>query len=603
MSTLINGRDVAVSGHAKVGGDAHIQGNVHVRHNLVVDGWADIKNIKGANRGIYLTMDDLVRANPRPLEGWFAGVGASSPFAAYVSRCGQWMPTGGTIAVNVDMSVYTAEVSALRGEVGRLSAIVANLIAPERPDTAVVTVLSSDASMGSVTGGGTYPVGSTVTLTAVANSGHRFVKWNDGNTQNPRTVAVGADVAYTAIFEADTPQEVTHTVTVGVAPGQQGMGSVSVNGNGTSASVADGGSVNLKATENAGYVFVRWSDRNTDAERTINGVTADMTLTATFAVARVIDIPTVVGATITAQAKLPGAAATEAYAEVQIADGKISVADGSTVKLTATPAEGKVFSGWYDGDELKSPDADYIFEATEKAEEMTLSVVVADEAPTWQDVTITLEIDGGTGSFVVEKKVGNNQWEPVGEQDGTGIAEISVTTADRLRLTATAGDGYIFNKWEVGDGVFATGNPKEIDVGYYFDGNGTIRAHFVQADFYYGAVDIPASGSHAADVANVAASLTGATISTATKTVSFSMGANKTFLLLYDETKAVPTSYRITTQIGDDTGSDFFTNTRKFYSKEGGVKVDGKTYQTVELKAGNSGSTAMPVEIVFTKQN
>jgi hypothetical protein len=41
---------------------------------------------------------------------------------------------------------------------------------------------------------------STATLTATANEGYRFVIWNDGNTDNPRTVALTSDTAFTAIF-------------------------------------------------------------------------------------------------------------------------------------------------------------------------------------------------------------------------------------------------------------------------------------------------------------------------------------------------------------------------------------------------------------------
>ena len=41
---------------------------------------------------------------------------------------------------------------------------------------------------------------STGTLTATANEGYRFVIWNDGNTENPRTVALTSDTAFTAIF-------------------------------------------------------------------------------------------------------------------------------------------------------------------------------------------------------------------------------------------------------------------------------------------------------------------------------------------------------------------------------------------------------------------
>ena len=41
---------------------------------------------------------------------------------------------------------------------------------------------------------------STGTLTATANEGYRFVIWNDGNTDNPRTVALTSDTAFSAIF-------------------------------------------------------------------------------------------------------------------------------------------------------------------------------------------------------------------------------------------------------------------------------------------------------------------------------------------------------------------------------------------------------------------
>ncbi len=66
-----------------------------------------------------------------------------------------------------------------------------------------ITATSADATMGSVTGGGTYNAGSTVTLTATANSGYHFVQWQDGNTANPRTITVIGNATYTATFEAN----------------------------------------------------------------------------------------------------------------------------------------------------------------------------------------------------------------------------------------------------------------------------------------------------------------------------------------------------------------------------------------------------------------
>ena len=66
-----------------------------------------------------------------------------------------------------------------------------------------ITVTANDPAMGSVSGGGTYDEGSVITLTATPNSGYRFMCWNDGNTYNPRTVTVTADMSFTAYFEAD----------------------------------------------------------------------------------------------------------------------------------------------------------------------------------------------------------------------------------------------------------------------------------------------------------------------------------------------------------------------------------------------------------------
>lgn len=54
---------------------------------------------------------------------------------------------------------------------------------------------------GTVAGGGIYANKSTVTLTARANKGYRFVKWSDGNTEKTRLVTVTSDATYTAEFE------------------------------------------------------------------------------------------------------------------------------------------------------------------------------------------------------------------------------------------------------------------------------------------------------------------------------------------------------------------------------------------------------------------
>ncbi len=64
-----------------------------------------------------------------------------------------------------------------------------------------LTVNSNNSSYGTVTGSGTYDHLAEVTITATPKPGFKFVKWSDGNTDNPRTIKVNKDTTYTAIFD------------------------------------------------------------------------------------------------------------------------------------------------------------------------------------------------------------------------------------------------------------------------------------------------------------------------------------------------------------------------------------------------------------------
>ncbi|MBO5975390.1 MAG: hypothetical protein J6P95_06730, partial [Paludibacteraceae bacterium] len=65
-----------------------------------------------------------------------------------------------------------------------------------------LTVESNNTSYGTVKGSDYYKVGEEVTITATPSRGYTFVKWNDGNTDNPRIItAEKTDITYTANFE------------------------------------------------------------------------------------------------------------------------------------------------------------------------------------------------------------------------------------------------------------------------------------------------------------------------------------------------------------------------------------------------------------------
>ncbi|MCI6554170.1 MAG: hypothetical protein MSA43_00685 [Prevotella sp.] len=119
-TTQIDG-DVSVGRNVMIGGKADIAGSVSVGHNLKVDGWLEAPNIKGANKGIFLTVQELREAYPVPHDGWMAGVGSSTPFTAYVGKGGDWVATGGTIEVTVDMSQYTEGVAQLQEDIDEVA--------------------------------------------------------------------------------------------------------------------------------------------------------------------------------------------------------------------------------------------------------------------------------------------------------------------------------------------------------------------------------------------------------------------------------------------------------------------------------------------------
>ena len=135
-----------------------------------------------------------------------------------------------------------------------------------------ITVKKTDG--GKVTGADTYPYGEDVTLKAVPDAGYMFVKWNDGETKNPRTITVSADKTYSAEF---APAK--YTVNIEVE-----NGTVTSAGN----DFAYGAEATLTATPAAGYKFVKWSDGNTDNPRTVT-ITEDLALSAVFEIATAID--------------------------------------------------------------------------------------------------------------------------------------------------------------------------------------------------------------------------------------------------------------------------------------------------------------------------
>ena len=110
-----------------------------------------------------------------------------------------------------------------------------------------------------------------VEISAIPNYGYHFVRWNDYNTSNPRTVSVTTDKTFAATFAKNV-----YSITKNAEHG-------SISGN-SSAEYLD--FVTLTVTPDYGYHFTQWSDGNTDNPR-IAQITQDTTFTAEVAYDRV----------------------------------------------------------------------------------------------------------------------------------------------------------------------------------------------------------------------------------------------------------------------------------------------------------------------------
>ncbi len=153
---------------------------VNSSHTLVANWTVNTHTVTWKNAdGIVLETDTGVAYGTTPTYNGSTPTKAST--AEYYYSFSGWSPSVGAITGD---TAYTAQFTATKRKY----------------------TISVSAENGSVTGGGTYEYGSSVTLTAIPNTGYKFKQWSDGNTDNPRTVTVTGDVTYTAEFESAMPE-------------------------------------------------------------------------------------------------------------------------------------------------------------------------------------------------------------------------------------------------------------------------------------------------------------------------------------------------------------------------------------------------------------
>jgi len=269
-----------------------------------------------------------------------------------------------------------------------------------------ITVSANPGYAGTTTGAGTYSYGTSITLTATANTGFNFSNW----TKNGQVVSSSANYTFTvtdggefvANFNANQ-----YTVVTVASPSVGGT----VTGGG---SFLFGQTCTLNAEPAEGYSFVNWTNNageivSTNVTYQFN-VYAHELMTAHFSLNKF---------TISATAS-PSVGGT--------VEGAGSYNYGETATLIATPATGYSFVNWTKEGEEVSSNASYSFVVTESG------AYVAHFSINSYDIEVEANpTEGGTVSGAGSYNYGAN-----------------------CILTATAAEGYNFVNWTKGNEVVTT---------------------------------------------------------------------------------------------------------------------------------------------------
>ena len=186
----------------------------------------------------------------------------------------------------------------------------------------VLTASVSPSAGGSITGGGTYNSGTTVTVTATPNAGYQFDSWSgDCTGTGTCSVVMNGNKSVTATFTAIPPPPRQCTLTASPSPSAGGT----VSGGGT---YTCGTTVTVTATPNTGYRFSRWSGACTGTGTCSVLVNANKSVTATFTRRQ---------CALTASASPSGGGTVS---------GGGTYTCGTRVTVTASPNAGYQFSRW-----------------------------------------------------------------------------------------------------------------------------------------------------------------------------------------------------------------------------------------------------------------
>ena len=243
-------------------------------------------------------------------------------------------------------------------------------------------------------------------VTAVPDKNYRFVNWSDGSTANPRTDTFAtSDITVTANFAL---KQYTLTYTAGAHGAITGTSPQTVTHGGNGSGVT--------AVPAIGYRFVSWSDGSTANPRTDTNVTANIAVTASFALKQY---------TLTYTAGTHGSITGTSPQTVNPG------ASGSAV--TAVPESGYRFVRWSDGS-TANPRTDT---------NVTTDITVSANFSATQIVITSTSGTGGTMSPIgnVSVNYGDDQDFTITPDTGYKVSEVLV---DGEKVTSISADGGIY---------------------------------------------------------------------------------------------------------------------------------------------------------------
>jgi hypothetical protein len=198
---------------------------------------------------------------------------------------------------------------------------------PSAPIAKYTITLSAGEGGTVSTTGGEYESGQTVSVTATPQGEYVFKNWSDGNTDATRTITVSSNSSLTANFEKRK-----YPLTINF----EGDGEVieEIINSGRTTEYDSGTTVKLTAQAAVEWVFVGWTGDIESTEESVQIVIGEpKEVTATFEKKKYPLTVTIEGEG-------------EVLEEIINAGRTTDYNSGTTVKLTAVPAEGWVFVGW-----------------------------------------------------------------------------------------------------------------------------------------------------------------------------------------------------------------------------------------------------------------